>query len=412
MANIKTTVNNYKRAKSLYKKIDDTFFNMQEGEVVESEYLLDEMINNSKKLKIAAERVNLDAIENSEYSPKTKDAVKANVAVFKEAAYFFERFFKAVKMTDELEAALATKYIPELRLSPGQIRALGASDEEHLAKMFADTMLHRDNIDKYESPAKKISIGSMPLIGFRRLFELLKKQKLYGRRVQEEMENYEYGKLVNEDFYNPFDDADEEKEVKPKHIADKGPGQLKLRHETFNPNRVQLTKMKNGRYTVVARTQFAQGEVVEICPVMKLGSEAQAIDGLRDILFELEGGEWGLVLGYGSLYNHADKSNCDYAYNKLTKQMLFLTKRPVQAGEKLTINYGKDYWAARTKFNLAGQEDVIVQEPAGKANPNESEVQPGKADMDASNTAAKFAEPNSHMNPAVSGVAIKGVGQS
>jgi len=218
---------------------------------------------------------------------------------------------------------------------------------------------------------------------------------------------------TNEDFYNPFD----KKEVKkdPVSMSDQG-GHLKLRKETYNPSRIEWTKRPGGGYTVLARTQFARGEIVEICPVIILDELAKTVDRLKDIIFELDSdeGKWGLALGYGSLYKHHEKANCEYAYNKLTKQMHIITKKTIKVGEELSINYGNDYWTERMNFNLTGKEERTDQNqgmPTVNNKAEESEIQPNKADIQNTGNIKSLSSPNNPHNPVRTGVAIKGMGQ-
>ena len=231
-------------------------------------------------------------------------------------------------------------------------------------------------------------------------------------------------KNINEDFYNPFGDDESAKESKkPKQISDKG-GSLLLRKETFNLSRVEFSKRPGGEYTVIAKTQFAKGDIVEICPVIILKEEAKTIDKLKDIIFEIdrESNEWALVLGYGSLYRHNEKANLDYAYNKLTKQMYFITKRPIKLAEELTLNYGQDYWMERMTFNTM---DDIERTDKNQGMPiisgkvvtkdekdiDESEIEPNSADIKNQSTIKNISSPNNPANPVRSGVAIIGTGQ-
>jgi uncharacterized protein len=163
---------------------------------------------------------------------------------------------------------------------------------------------------------------------------------------------------LEEEFHNPFDNAEKEKSKKPVRMTDSG-GPLKQRKETFNINRVLYSKRPNGEYTLMSKTQFAQNEIIEICPIIMVGIEAKAIPMLKDYVFEIEKegfgstgkGMYGIVLGYGSLYRHSDTPNVSYAYNRSNKQMYFMAAKTIQAQEELTIDYGKDYWAERTAFN-------------------------------------------------------------
>jgi hypothetical protein len=220
---------------------------------------------------------------------------------------------------------------------------------------------------------------------------------------------------VNEEFYNPFE-KDNQIEVKPSHIADKG-GFLKMRKEIFNINRVEYSKKKNGSYCVLAKTQFAKGEIVEICPVIFVGFETKAIPRLKDYIFEIDKnkGQYGVVLGYGSLYGHSPDPNITFAYNKENRQMYFIAAKTINAGAELTIDYGKDYWAERSGFGTMAQVDNPVKAgeavAKGESDKNESAVQPNSEDLTNISAAKQFGQPNSNANPTISGIAIKGIGQ-
>jgi uncharacterized protein len=211
---------------------------------------------------------------------------------------------------------------------------------------------------------------------------------------------------INEEFYNPFDET--VPDTSPKFMSDKG-GMLKARKETFNINRVEYTKRTNGQYTILAKDMIANGEIVEICPVIPCGIEAKAIDGIKDFIFEIDKNnrQFGVVLGYGSLYQHSEKPNLEFGYNKSNKQMYFTSIRMIRAGEELTIDYGKDYWDERKTFNtLAPMPKPEVDESGG------SGLQQNANDITGEMRTHTFGSPTNPANPAISGVAILGGGQS
>jgi len=220
-----------------------------------------------------------------------------------------------------------------------------------------------------------------------------------------------FEEMLNEDFYNPFDEDKDKKDTKPKSMADSG-GVLKLRKESFNINRIEYTKRPDGSYTITSKTSFAKGEVVEICPIMILGIEAKAVNKLKDIIFELDiqKEEYAVVFGYGSLYRHSTDANLEYAYNRGSKQMYFIAKRFIKLGEELTINYGASYWQERSNFNLIANQQV----PGKPAEQNESggDIQPSMSDTQNTDSMVRMANPQSMQNPVHSGVPILGVGQS
>jgi len=221
---------------------------------------------------------------------------------------------------------------------------------------------------------------------------------------------------LDEEFYNPFEKTDIV--VKPSHIADKG-GFLTARKEVFNVNRVEYSKKKNGGYLVLAKTQYAKGEIVEIAPIIFVGLEAKAVPRLKDYIFEIDKNkmQYGIVLGYGSLYGHSPQPNITFAYNKDNRQMYFIAARTIKAGEQLTIDYGKDYWEERSGFGTMAPEE-LNKVTDGKAVAAKGEVeesiglQQNAADITDANRVKQFSQPNDRSNPAISGIAIKGPGQS
>jgi hypothetical protein len=226
----------------------------------------------------------------------------------------------------------------------------------------------------------------------------------------------EYLKM-NEDFYNPFDEEDAEAKKKPIHLKDTG-GNFEPRKESFNLARIEWTKRPGGDYSLISKTQFARGELIEVCPLIILPDIVKTIDRLKDIVFEIDKkkGEYGLVLGYGSMYRHSDKPNVDYAFNKRQRHMFFIANRTIQFNEELTINYGTEYWSERSNLNLMSEVPNIsvVKEPdvsTGLKDIEESEIQPNAADIEQGKTNKAFGEPNSKINPAISGVVIGGLGQ-
>jgi hypothetical protein len=211
-----------------------------------------------------------------------------------------------------------------------------------------------------------------------------------------------FSKKMDEAFYNPFDGEDQLRAREPKSVKDFG-SYFKVKKESFNLGRVEYMKRPGGEYTMIGKTHFAKGEIVEICPVIFVGEIAKTLDRIKDLIFELDKnkGQWGLVLGYGSLYRHSNKPNIDYAYNGKSRQMYFITNRPIKMQEELTINYGSDYWAERTNFNTVAEIPSANQglEPVAKPE-NESAIQPNAADIDARNSKQLFSQPNDKANPA------------
>jgi len=410
------TVENYKKAKQLYNEIDESFYDIENGVLENSEFQINQILNKVNTLEKLLKFIDIEDLKEK-YPPETINAVKENKEIFEEAVYFWKRYFLGGKYVFGLKDPIMLKYVPGLKLDQTELDKLGKS-EETLSKEIIATLTSDLYVLEYEKAIKRIILGTMTQKEFNRLFDVIlyKKYKHFRKDESINIPNIE-NLFVNEDFFNPFVEDDGIKETEPKHITDDG-GTLILRKETFNLARVEFSKRPGGEFTILSKTQFAKGEIVEICPVIILKEESKTIDSLKDIIFEIDKdkNEWALVLGYGSLYRHSDKANVDYAYNKLTKQMYFITNRPIKLAEELTINYGKDYWMERMSFNTIGSikpnndEDKPI---LGKAIiKNESEVQPNATDIQGTNDIKYMSSPDNDNQPIKSGIAIIGGGQS
>lgn len=433
---LKTSVSNYKSAKRLFKQIDDALHDLQAGKIEESEQFNEQMLRKSLKLQSIVNNIHVEDFKGN-FSDEAVASAEQNAKAFEESAFYWEKLFFGAKYYDDLIASLSFKYIEELRLTPGEMKRYGAEDLDSYAKKFAASITHPDIIKNYAGQIKRLANATMTSHEFKRIHDFIQSKinvaVPYSKKYQKIKEHLMAIKnkfilpRLEEDFSNPFDNDNLIKNNAPKHIKDTN-GSLIIRKEVFNASRIEVTKVGT-KYSIKSRGQFASGENVEICPVLLVGSEVNAVDKLKDIVFEIDADkdEWALVLGYGSLYKHSEEPNLEYAYNKLTKQMQFIAKRPIKLGEELTINYGTDYWAARQDFGtiadgeksaeviikplLVGKTEEDVIGDADEDELDESEIETGKVDSDQRVRANSFAS-DPQLNPAVTGRAILGGGQS
>ena len=106
---------------------------------------------------------------------------------------------------------------------------------------------------------------------------------------------------------------------------------------------------------VFSGVDIKAGEIVELAPILFLESiEADVVNCtyLGDYTYEYDEDWTYLVLGYGSLYNHANDPNVEWEPvdpwlgNDLTSEnsfQKFFALRDIPANTELTISYGDDY---------------------------------------------------------------------
>jgi SET domain-containing protein len=90
------------------------------------------------------------------------------------------------------------------------------------------------------------------------------------------------------------------------------------------------------------------GTLIEVSPVIVMsGEDRLLIDQtlLHDYIFE-----WGakkkqccMALGYVALYNHRNRSNCEYEMDYDRQVISIKTVRDIRSGEELFINYNGDW---------------------------------------------------------------------
>ena len=112
---------------------------------------------------------------------------------------------------------------------------------------------------------------------------------------------------------------------------------------------VRDTLTPKGRGVFAAR-DYAAGETVEQSPVRLFnGALADLPDALRSIVFDwgyLVGGpadqQYAIVLGLGSIFNHANDPSLVYAPDESQMALAFVALRDIPAGTELTVSYNQD----------------------------------------------------------------------
>ena len=109
---------------------------------------------------------------------------------------------------------------------------------------------------------------------------------------------------------------------------------------------------------VFAVRNISMGEIVEVCPVVVLGSRWNQIPKeVQRVVFD-----WGyltkgepascLALGWGSMYNHANPANLLYRAVPENLCIQFVAARNIEANEELTVNCNE------TGGDISSTEDV------------------------------------------------------
>jgi SET domain-containing protein len=120
-------------------------------------------------------------------------------------------------------------------------------------------------------------------------------------------------------------------------------------HRTIHSPDVTVGDSPGRGRGVFAGRRFAPGETIEVCPVIALSeTDARKLDDtkLSEYYFGWgkDGKQAGIVLGYGSIYNHSFAPNAAHYKNTADSTMTVAAVSEIAAGEEILIHYetGKD----------------------------------------------------------------------
>lgn len=87
-----------------------------------------------------------------------------------------------------------------------------------------------------------------------------------------------------------------------------------------------------------------QGDMIEICPIIKIPTgQLEQIDKTKIydyyFLWEEDGYDACIALGYGSLYNHATSPNAEVIMDYVDHQIKIMALSEIEAGDQIFIDY-------------------------------------------------------------------------
>lgn len=98
---------------------------------------------------------------------------------------------------------------------------------------------------------------------------------------------------------------------------------------------------------VFSKRSYKKNEIIEIAPLIEIDGSQTLPHPLQDYVFSshIKQGNYVLVLGYGSMYNHSRNNNVDYYtcgdnYKRFVK---YVANKDINSYEELFINYGEHH---------------------------------------------------------------------
>jgi SET domain-containing protein len=110
-------------------------------------------------------------------------------------------------------------------------------------------------------------------------------------------------------------------------------------------NKIVVRKSSLHGYGVYAEKSFKKGEIIEECyMIVSRGGDKK----LEDYYFDADG-RYGLLTGFGSIYNHSDEPNADYKIQTKRRLAIIKADRAIKKGEEIFVSYGEKWFKTRGK---------------------------------------------------------------
>lgn len=108
-------------------------------------------------------------------------------------------------------------------------------------------------------------------------------------------------------------------------------------------NKLIVKKSRLHGYGVFAEKNIKKGEKIEECyMIISKGGDKT----LEDFYFDVKG-KYGILTGFGIIYNHADEPNADYTLNIKNKLVTIKAQRNIRKGEEIFVSYGEEWFSSR-----------------------------------------------------------------
>ena len=134
---------NYKTAKGLYQDISDDFYEIENNSEQDDEYLIDQTLEDVKRLNRHINRINMEDLE-SEYDQEVLEILDNNIDTFREASYFIERALMSMKLFDKIHPVLR-EYISKVKWDTI------ANTQDEAEMKFGRFLTSEDNYQQYRT---------------------------------------------------------------------------------------------------------------------------------------------------------------------------------------------------------------------------------------------------------------------
>lgn len=108
-------------------------------------------------------------------------------------------------------------------------------------------------------------------------------------------------------------------------------------------NNLTVKKSPIHGYGVFANKNIQKDAIIEECYTILTSHK----DKILHNYYFYANKAYGVLTGFGFIYNHSDTPNADYYYDELREITLFTAIKPISKDEEIFISYGKNWFSDR-----------------------------------------------------------------
>lgn len=157
---------NYKEAKTIFQDVKDDFYQIENSEISDEGYMMDQTLADVKKVIGLLGRIDVDSLLDK-YDFDTVDVIEKNVQKMREGSYFIEKSLMSMKLFDELRPLIG-QYMKNVDWNSI------ANSQDGAETKFVNYLTSKDNYDKYKTIVNNIIKGTMKKKAFADLFDSIK----------------------------------------------------------------------------------------------------------------------------------------------------------------------------------------------------------------------------------------------
>jgi hypothetical protein len=161
------SIKNYSLAESLFDKIQDNFQKIEEKTSSEETYEIDKLIDDIKRVTNILNRINVDEL-SEQIEDEDKETIEFNINFIYESLDYMEKYLLGEKYRDNILVPIRD-YIKKMFLH-SQDYSRWASDEDELAKKYAEMLTHPNNVLIFQNFIKRLALGTVSQREFLKIF--------------------------------------------------------------------------------------------------------------------------------------------------------------------------------------------------------------------------------------------------